>query len=131
MTVILVGILLARTVSGLLGQHLGWRAVYGLAALAMVGIAVALRRLLPPSPPEVRVRWKDLMRALVILPLREPALREASEGRGRRSTPSKRTRAASSVAAERPPPRLPGRPINDRPAGPSPAAPPPGGGSRR
>ncbi len=78
MTGILIGILLARTAAGLVGQHLGWRAVYGLAAGAMVVLSVALLRLLPPSPPEARVRWRELMRALVVLPLREPALREAS-----------------------------------------------------
>ncbi len=78
MTGILVGILLARTVSGLLGQHLGWRAVYGLAAAGVLGLAVALRRRLPHSPPDGEVRWAALMRALVVLPAREPALREAS-----------------------------------------------------
>ncbi len=78
MTGILVGILLARTVSGLLGQHLGWRAVYGLAAVGVLGLAIALRRRLPHSPPDAEVRWAALMRALVVLPAREPALREAS-----------------------------------------------------
>jgi predicted MFS family arabinose efflux permease len=34
--------------------------------------------LLPRSAPESRVRWRDLMGALVVLPLREPVLREAS-----------------------------------------------------
>jgi predicted MFS family arabinose efflux permease len=78
MTGILVGILLARTVSGVLGQYLGWRAVYAIAAVVMVALAVALRRLLPPSPPDVRVAWATLMREVVALPRREPALREAS-----------------------------------------------------
>jgi predicted MFS family arabinose efflux permease len=78
MTGILVGILLARTVSGIVGQRLGWRAVFGVAAAASALLALALRRRLPRSPPEVQVRWGDLMRALVALPLREPALREAS-----------------------------------------------------
>ena len=41
-------------------------------------LAVALRTRLPRSPPDARVRWADLMRALVVLPTREPALREAS-----------------------------------------------------
>jgi predicted MFS family arabinose efflux permease len=78
MTGILVGILLARTVSGFVGQHLGWRAVFGLAAVAMVSLMVALRRRLPQSRPEAAVRWGELMRSIVTLPLREPSLREAS-----------------------------------------------------
>jgi predicted MFS family arabinose efflux permease len=78
MTGILVGILLARTVSGVVGQRLGWRAVFALAAVACALLGLGLRRRLPRSPPEVQVRWGELMRALVVLPLREPALREAA-----------------------------------------------------
>lgn len=78
MTGILVGILLARTVSGVVGERFGWRAVFGAAAVASALLGLALRRRLPTSPPDARVRWRDLMRALVVLPLREPALREAS-----------------------------------------------------
>jgi predicted MFS family arabinose efflux permease len=78
MTGILVGILLARTVSGLVGQRLGWRAVFGLAAAVAVAVGLALRRHLPRSAPEERVGWGALMRHLAVLPLREPALREAS-----------------------------------------------------
>jgi predicted MFS family arabinose efflux permease len=78
MTGILVGILLARTVAGIVGQRLGWRAVFAVAAAACGLLGLALRRRLPRSPPDARVRWRDLMRALFVLPLRERALREAS-----------------------------------------------------
>jgi predicted MFS family arabinose efflux permease len=78
MTGILVGILLARTVSGIVGQRLGWRAVFALAAVACALLGLGLRRRLPRSPPDAQVSWGELMRALVVLPLREPALREAA-----------------------------------------------------
>jgi predicted MFS family arabinose efflux permease len=78
MTGILVGILLARTVSGIIGQRFGWRAVFAIAAGACALLGLALRRRLPHSPPEAQVRWGELMRALVTLPLREPTLREAA-----------------------------------------------------
>lgn len=78
MTGILVGILLARTVSGVVGQRLGWRAVFGVAAAGSALLGLSLRGRLPRSPPDARVRWGELMRAMVVLPLREPALREAS-----------------------------------------------------
>jgi predicted MFS family arabinose efflux permease len=78
MTGLLVGILLARTVSGIVGQRFGWRAVFALAAVACALLGLGLRRRLPRSPPDVHVRWGELMRALVVLPLREPALREAA-----------------------------------------------------
>lgn len=78
MTGILVGILLARTVAGIVGAHLGWRAVFLLAAGAMVLLAALLRALLPPSPPDERLAWGELMRSLALLPAREPALLEAA-----------------------------------------------------
>src|SRR4051812_47557895 len=49
---ILMGVLLARTFSGTLGAWLGWRAVYGLAAGAMLVLAAVLRLQLPISRPE-------------------------------------------------------------------------------
>ena len=47
MTGLLLGILLARTVSGLVAQAAGWRAIYWLSAALMVGFAVVLWRALP------------------------------------------------------------------------------------
>ena len=52
MSGLLIGILAARTVSGLVGEYLGWRAMYGIAAAVMVALALALRGLLPRSQPE-------------------------------------------------------------------------------
>jgi len=52
---LLVGILLARTASGFVGAHLGWRAVYAIAAAAMVALAAALRALLPASEPDLNM----------------------------------------------------------------------------
>lgn len=47
MSGLIVGILLARTVSGLMGAHLGWRSVYVAAAVLMLILCVLLRVLLP------------------------------------------------------------------------------------
>jgi predicted MFS family arabinose efflux permease len=73
-----VGILLARTASGFLGAHLGWRAVYVIAAGMMVCLAVALRALLPESRPVTSMRYVALIRSTLALPFQEPALREAA-----------------------------------------------------
>jgi predicted MFS family arabinose efflux permease len=75
---VLVGILLARTVSGFVGGALGWRAVYALAALAMLALGLALWRLLPESPPEGAHRYGALLASLGDLVRKEGELREAS-----------------------------------------------------
>jgi predicted MFS family arabinose efflux permease len=75
---LLVGILLARTASGFLGQHLGWRAVYLAAAALMVALAAALRALLPRSAPDASMPYPALLRSLFTIAREEPVLREAS-----------------------------------------------------
>src|SRR5580700_11720306 len=60
---ILFGVLLARTFSGSVGALLGWRAVYGIAAGAMLILAVVVRTKLPVSRPEVVLSWPELMRS--------------------------------------------------------------------
>jgi len=54
---LLFGILLARTASGLIGAHLGWRIAYVLAAAMMLGLAVSSRFFLPRSQPEISLRY--------------------------------------------------------------------------
>jgi predicted MFS family arabinose efflux permease len=46
---VVIGILLARTASGLIADLLGWRAVYFISAGLMLALALALGRLLPPD----------------------------------------------------------------------------------
>ena len=75
---LLVGILLARTVSGFLGVHLGWRAVYVIAAGLMLALAAALRSLLPRSEPDEALPYPALLRSLFTLLREEPTLREAA-----------------------------------------------------
>ncbi|BDG09962.1 MFS transporter [Anaeromyxobacter paludicola] len=75
---LLVGILLARTASGVLGAHLGWRAVYLAAAAVMVLLALSLRALLPRSRPAEPVRYGALLASLPRLVRDEPVLREAA-----------------------------------------------------
>lgn len=78
MTGLLTGILLARTASGFLGAHLGWRAVFlaaSLLALAMAGIA---RATLPHTPQTQRLRYRALMLSILHLARSQPVLRTAS-----------------------------------------------------
>lgn len=61
---LLIGVLLARTFSGLLGAQFGWRVVYWIAAVMMLTLAVIIRVALPVSRPEHAIPWVELMRSL-------------------------------------------------------------------
>jgi predicted MFS family arabinose efflux permease len=75
---ILFGILLARTFSGSLGALFGWRAVYGIAAMAMLVLVVVVRTQLPSSLPTLAISWPDLMRSTLQLVRRHSLLRESA-----------------------------------------------------
>ena len=75
---ILFGVLLARTFSGSIGALFGWRAVYGIAAGAMLVLAVVVRAKFPASRPEVVLSWPELMRSTLQLVREHAVLREAA-----------------------------------------------------
>lgn len=77
MSGLLIGILLARTVSGFVGAFFSWRVMYWLASGLMILLAVALFKLLPKSQPSLKVPYQQLMGSLFKL-VRQPVLREAS-----------------------------------------------------
>ncbi len=76
MSGLLIGILLARTVSGFVGAHLGWRAMYWIAAAMMVILAITLRVLLPKEKPRSSMSYARLLRSLLGLFRTEPVVRE-------------------------------------------------------
>lgn len=78
MSGLLIGILVARTVSGVVGASLGWRAMYWLAGGLMIVLALILARILPKSQPSLRVIYPQLIRSLFHLLQQQPILREAS-----------------------------------------------------
>jgi len=75
---LLVGILVSRFASGWLGDLLGWRAVYRLAAAVMTSLAVAIATLLPRSPPSVRLGYRALYASIATLARNEGDLRSAA-----------------------------------------------------
>jgi predicted MFS family arabinose efflux permease len=75
---LLLGILLARVVSGYVGDLFGWRAMYLVAAAAMTTLAVILRYALPYDRPEPGLRYRELVRSIVHLATTQPVLREAA-----------------------------------------------------
>ena len=71
----LIGILLARTVSGVLGNVLGWRAMYGIAAGLMLLLALVLWRALPKQAAHSRSSYPQLLSSVWEIVRTERALR--------------------------------------------------------
>ncbi len=61
---LLLGIVLARTVSGIVAHHFGWRAMFYTAAVIAIVFSVVLRTVLPPVPAKAGVLYADVMRSL-------------------------------------------------------------------
>jgi predicted MFS family arabinose efflux permease len=75
MTGLLMGILLARTVSGLVAQLAGWRAIYWFSAALMIVFALVLWRALPAEGPRPRQGYWSLVGSSLRLLVDEPVLR--------------------------------------------------------
>ena len=76
---VVIGILLARTVSGFIADLLGWRAVFAVAALVMLGVAAWLAFVLPRDTiaKEV-VPYRESITSVVTLTMRDRTFRVRS-----------------------------------------------------
>jgi len=75
MSGLLMGILLARTVSGVLADALGWRSVFWFAAGLMLVQCAVLWRMLPHMRSTARLSYPALLRSVLPLIKEEPVLR--------------------------------------------------------
>lgn len=75
MSGLLVGILLARSIAGILAELGGWTTVYRVSAVIMVLIAVALWRVLPATAATTRQGYAQTLRSLGSLVRAHPRLR--------------------------------------------------------
>ena len=78
MSGLLAGILLARTVAGSVGDAMGWRVVYLLAAFLVMGLACILRFQLPIYPHDSLFSYPQLMRSVWRLVRKERVLQYRS-----------------------------------------------------
>ncbi|MBC9914328.1 MFS transporter [Chitinophaga varians] len=78
MSGLLVGILLSRTLSGVVGHHWGWRAMFFIAAGISALLVVIMIFTFPQSRPQFTGSYGDLMKSLLTLAKEQPMLREAS-----------------------------------------------------
>jgi predicted MFS family arabinose efflux permease len=79
---IMVGILLGRTISGVVGDTYGWRAVFGVEAAFMIPVFIAAATLLPKGVPSTRLSYGRLLASLWPLmrdnrPIRESMMVQA------------------------------------------------------
>ncbi|MET7319631.1 MFS transporter [Streptomyces sp. NPDC005549] len=58
---VLIGVLLSRTLSGIVADLLGWRAIYVIAAAATLVLAAVLRKVIPPLEPREPVPYLRLL----------------------------------------------------------------------
>jgi len=75
MGALLLGVLLSRTVAGLLASVATWRGVFGFAAGLMVITAIVLRRVLPADQRELRISYGAQMHAVLQIARTQPVLR--------------------------------------------------------
>lgn len=79
MSGLLVGILISRTVSGIIGATwVGWRGMFWIAAGICLIIFFIIQRRLPINKPDFKGSYGDLLRSLFVLIKEQPILREAS-----------------------------------------------------
>lgn len=77
-TGLLVGVLLARTASGFVGDWFGWRSVFMMGAALAVMMLACLALFLPRSQPQENHSYVQLLLSLFLLVRKQPALRRAS-----------------------------------------------------
>ena len=75
MSGLLVGILVARTASGVIAAAGGWRLVFGVSAGLMLALAAVLRMALPQVRPTTEVSYPLLLRSVGELIAEQPTLR--------------------------------------------------------
>ncbi len=75
MSGLLLGILLARTIAGLLANLGGWRTIYWVASVLMIFMALALWRGLPKVKSETHLNYPQLLSSVFSLFIKNPLLR--------------------------------------------------------
>jgi predicted MFS family arabinose efflux permease len=76
MSGLMIGVLLARVVSGVVAATIGWRWVFVIAAGTMLLLAAVLRRRLPTVEPQGSSSYRALLRSVLTLVREEPVLRQ-------------------------------------------------------
>ncbi|HEY8625030.1 MAG TPA: MFS transporter [Solirubrobacteraceae bacterium] len=76
MSGLLIGILLARTASGVIAGLFGWRVVFVMASASMLLLAGVLMRALPDDAPSEKLPYGELLGSVIALVREQPVLRQ-------------------------------------------------------
>ncbi|MDA8162782.1 MAG: MFS transporter [Desulfobacteraceae bacterium] len=76
MSGLLTGILLARTLSGMISSLLGWRFVFGIASIFITALFILLSINLPENKVDTRLNYVQLLRSVWEFARTEPILRK-------------------------------------------------------
>ncbi|GIP22286.1 MFS transporter [Paenibacillus sp. J22TS3] len=75
MSGLLLGIMLARPISSLVAEYMGWRAIYFISAALIVALALVLAKALPSRRPSTATAYPALLHSMLHLLKATPALR--------------------------------------------------------
>ncbi len=75
---VIIGILLARTMSGLISSHLGWRGVYGVAAVGTMLALLAALRVVQPARASIRSSYRSLLASMISIARQTRSLQRAA-----------------------------------------------------
>lgn len=75
---LLTGILVSRTFSGFIADHLGWRAIYLIAAGGVLLLTYFSYRIIPSSPAAFSGKYSELMKSMWVMIKQQPMLRQSA-----------------------------------------------------
>lgn len=78
MSGVLAGILFSRTVSGYIGEHLGWRDVFLFGAPVALLAGLTMFLILPKHAPISKLSYSRALKSLAVIWVKEPSLRQAA-----------------------------------------------------
>jgi predicted MFS family arabinose efflux permease len=74
-TGLMIGVMMSRPLSSFIAAFSSWHVVYGASAIAMIALALVLRRMLPPRVPTARLGYGALLASMVQVARHTPVLR--------------------------------------------------------
>jgi predicted MFS family arabinose efflux permease len=74
-TGLMIGVMMSRPLSSFIAAFSSWHVVYGASAVAMIVLALVLRRMLPPRVPTARLGYGALLASMVQVARHTPVLR--------------------------------------------------------